>query len=296
MLKTSVLKRKRNVEHYAPHFYIKIVFMKSIITKKGKLPGKTVAIFAGIHGNERAGISIVEDLIMNLEVIRGTVHLVFGNPAAIKAQARFIESNLNRDFIKVISPKTYEQKRAVTLMKLLDTCDALLDLHAYRSSVKNAAPFAIAEPRCHKIISKFNVPFSIASISSFQGGSTNGYMEQQNKVGIVLELGAIEKPEKYKALGKDCVLTFLSHFGNINNVNAKIIIKPKYLKVTGVYRKNTKNFTFTKKYQSFDQVLAKEPIARDGGLIVSAVESGYILFPSDKDAVGLEAFWLLLEA
>ena len=267
--------------------------MKSIVTKKGKLPGKTVAIFAGIHGNETAGITILNNLISNLHVVRGTVHLVFGNPPAILKNIRYVESNLNRSFIKLNNSKTSEQKRATTLMKLLDSCDALLDLHAYRAGPNIAFPFTICEPRCHKIIAKFNVPFSISNISSFQAGSTNGYMELKKKIGIVLELGAIEKPEDYIALGLDCALSFLSYFNNIKKVPTPRQYSTEYLKVIGVYRKNSKDFKFKKTYQSFDSLKAKEVIAVDGGLTVFTQTRARILFPSATDSVGVESFWLL---
>jgi len=36
---------------------------QSIFKKVGVRPGKTVAIFAGVHGNEKAGIMALEHLI-----------------------------------------------------------------------------------------------------------------------------------------------------------------------------------------------------------------------------------------
>ena len=47
-------------------------------------PGKKVAIFGGIHGNEKAGIKTIDYLKENLELKNGTVFLVYGNPEAKK--------------------------------------------------------------------------------------------------------------------------------------------------------------------------------------------------------------------
>lgn len=271
--------------------------MQSIITKKSKQAGKTVAIFAGIHGNETAGIMVVEELIKNFTPTQGTVHLVFGNPRAIAQNCRYTESNLNRDFIRTSKPKTYEQKRAQTLMNLLDSCDTLLDLHAYRTSKGTGIPFAICEPRCQAVVKKFGLPLSIAGISSFQAGSTNGYMEEQNKIGIVVELGALEKPQHFFTKGMECALAFLAHFGCA--VDQAPLIKTdhtEYLKVAGVYRKNTTKFKFSRKYHSFDKVTKMETIATDSAVTISTTKPGRIMFPSANDPLGIEAFWLLRSA
>ncbi len=268
--------------------------MKTIITKKGALPGKTLAVFAGVHGNETAGIEVVKKMIREIEPDRGTVHFVLANPLAIKNNVRYIESNLNRDFIAKQTASTYEQKRATVLMKLLDDCDTLLDLHAYRSDAKTVLPFAICEKRCSDVVEKFDLPISISGISSFQDGGTNGYMEKQNKVGIVVELGSIDRPEDFFDLGVRCVEVFLQHYQCLEGVvSTHSKNKTEYLKVVGVYRKNTSSFKFLKKYRSFDKITKNKAIASDGGVIVSAKYDGRIMFPSQNDAIGIEAFWLL---
>ena len=73
---------------------------KDIITITGAEPGPTVAIFAGVHGNERAGVYALEALIPRLTITRGTLYLVFANPAAIEANVRMVNKNLNRCFLR----------------------------------------------------------------------------------------------------------------------------------------------------------------------------------------------------
>ena len=267
--------------------------MKSIIIKKGVLPGKTVAVFAGIHGNEKAGISVVTNLAKDLQILQGTVYFVLGNPEAISKNIRYTESNLNRDFLKSSFKKTYEQNRATTLMKILDSCDALLDLHAYNTNVVDPIPFAICEPRCHQIIKKFNIPFSVANISKFQGGSTNGYMESQKKIGIVIELGSINRPQDFIDLGVECTLKFLDHFKIISKFKKSISMNTEYLNVVSMYKKNTNDFKFATEFATFDNVSKNEVIAVDAGISISALNSGRIMFPNDNSPVGTEAFWLL---
>ena len=59
-----------------------------IYVKEGSKDGKTLTIFAGVHGNEKVGINVLEKLINTLEVSVGKVYLVFANPSAIKKNVR----------------------------------------------------------------------------------------------------------------------------------------------------------------------------------------------------------------
>jgi len=266
--------------------------MKLITTKKSKNPGKTVAIFAGIHGDEKAGIKATEKVIKEIDLQSGTVHFVLGNPKAVKKNIRYTESNLNRDFIKTNSPKTYEQKRAQELMELLDNCDALLDLHAYKEPLGDATPFAICEPHCFEVVKKLPIKKIVSNITSFQDGSTNGYMDKHNKIGVVVELGAIETPEKYVGLGVGCIYSFLHYFSMVESRKTQKV-KQDFLKVAGVHRKNVEEFSFSKKRKSFDKVEKGEVIAKDGLLNICAESDGRILFPNPNGPVGVEVFWFL---
>ncbi|MEK9177440.1 MAG: succinylglutamate desuccinylase/aspartoacylase family protein, partial [Patescibacteria group bacterium] len=107
--------------------------MAGAVRKDGKAPGKTLAVFGGMHGNERVGVRAIEHLVSTLSVLRGTVHLVYANPPAIEKNVRLVDANLNRLFDRGIKGDTYEYARALELMDLLDSCDALLDIHSYNS-------------------------------------------------------------------------------------------------------------------------------------------------------------------
>ncbi len=72
--------------------------METIIKKTSENPGKIIAIFCGVHGNERAGIIAAEKALQELVITAGTVYFVFANPRAIEIGKRFVEKNLNRCF------------------------------------------------------------------------------------------------------------------------------------------------------------------------------------------------------
>ena len=262
------------------------------ITKKtGKIPGKTIAIFAGVHGDEKAGIMTLEYLNKELSVEAGTVYLVYANEQAVKENKRFIKTNLNRLFIRTGKDATcYEEVRANELMDILDSCDALLDLHSYNEPSGEAVPFAICEPDCQDIVKNFNVPIVIDGFDAIEEGGSDGYMYNNNKYGICVELGAIESPEKFLELGINTAYQFMQYFGCVSNKVAKNTVKQTCMHASSIYKKRDDVFSFNKKYKTFDQIDKNEVIAQDGTRDVLAKEDGFILFPRAEHPVGTEVF------
>ena len=125
-----------------------------IVKLTSDIPGPTVALFAGSHGNERAGIYALEKLLPTLTPTKGTIYIAFTNPPAIAANERMITKNMNRCFIANNQGDSYEDKRARELMNVLDDCDALLDLHMFYDKGK---PFAICEENALQVAKLFDV-------------------------------------------------------------------------------------------------------------------------------------------
>lgn len=264
---------------------------KTIIKKQGKKPGKTLAIFCGVHGNERAGIKTVDYLQDNLEVERGTVYLVYANPKAIEQGVRETEKNLNRCFLESAKEGvTYEEKRACELMDLLDTCDALLDLHAYNETNGEPVPFVLTETNALDLVSKLDISTIVTGIDEVEKGGSDGYMSNQGKIGICCELGSINNPEKYLSLGIKTAHHFLQYFGAIDEKYKFANRKQKTLKASGIYYQKNEGFCFTKKFKTFDRVEAGTHICTDGKEKVIASEDMYILFPGGHSQVGTEAY------
>jgi len=104
---------------------------------------------------------------------------------------------------------SYEEKRAIELMKVLDKCEALLDLHAYNEPYIESVPFAICEKNCLEIVKNFDVEYALTGIDKIEKGGTDGYMFNSGKIGICVELGSIENYEKFIDLGIKTSYQFL---------------------------------------------------------------------------------------
>ena len=261
---------------------------EGIFIKKGKAKGKTVAIFGGIHGNEKVGVKMIDILRKKLEVQAGTVCLVYGNPKAIKQNKRFIEKNLNRCFKKGNKGETLEDKRAMELMKILDECDALLDLHAFPNS--QGEPFAICEQEAFDIAEKFNVPVISSGWGKTEPGATEGYMYNNGKIGIGIECGSDRVGNRTESLERAKFVTdiFLKYFGCING---KIIIdnaSKKYVKVFKAIIRKSKNFKFSRNYKNFDSLKEGEIFAIENRKKFIAKKDECIVLPTPNEPIGGE--------
>ncbi|ELZ33065.1 succinylglutamate desuccinylase/aspartoacylase domain-containing protein [Halorubrum distributum] len=113
-----------------------------------------VAIVGGIHGDEPAGVRIVERLADELDPLdsadrgesdgdtgsEGLVRLILANEPAIEAETRYTDADLNRAFPGDADSDEYERALAPRLTAELQGFDAVLALHTSHSA---PPPFAI---------------------------------------------------------------------------------------------------------------------------------------------------------
>ena len=65
---------------------------------KGEYVGPTIVFFAGIHGNESAGVKALNNVLPQLKSqnVHGEIFGVYGNIMALKENKRYIDKDLNR--------------------------------------------------------------------------------------------------------------------------------------------------------------------------------------------------------
>lgn len=261
------------------------MYPNSIIKKKGKLPGKTVAVFAGVHGNEKVGIVTLKKIINEISIKSGTVYFVFANPLAIEKGKRVVNKNMNRLFSRAITGTDPEHKRVKELMNILDRCDALLDIHSYNS--KSGDQFAISEKRGHAILKKMNFPIVGTGFSKL-GHGTDGYMEKNKKIGICIECGTTNKYKKFLDLAESSVYQFLQYFNCTDKKVEYVSCTQKYVSVKRILYKKTSGFRFTKEFKDFEILPVGKAFAIDGEVQHVAVKNECILFPRPTVKVGEE--------
>lgn len=261
---------------------------------KSDISGPTVAVFAGVHGNELAGVYALRELEDKLKITRGTVYLVYANPPAIEKKVRMITKNLNRCFDSKNSGDTYEDLRAKELMKLLDKCDALLDLHMFYDD--DGKPFAICEDDALDVAKIFDVDIISTNWTKTEPGGTDGYMHKKGKIGICLECGPLSKSEEYAEFAKNAVYQFLKYF-EMTDKKVTYSKKPKrIIKSTETIYKTSKDFVLKSGLRDFDALTEGQVIAEDKDKQFVAGANQCIIFPHYNARVGEEAFILGVES
>src|SRR5687767_15790879 len=93
MISTARLKPENQFANPATH---------EIASIRGSLPGPTLIIVGGIHGNEPAGVLAADRVWLRMQrrraVLRGEVVLLRGNTRALEQRVRYINADLNRQW------------------------------------------------------------------------------------------------------------------------------------------------------------------------------------------------------
>lgn len=264
---------------------------ESIIKKSGKFPGKSVAVFAGIHGDEKAGIMALSEVAKKITIERGTAYFVIANPKAVELGQRMVSKNLNRLFLKGNTGSSWEDRRARELMQILDGCDALLDLHGYNGPEKT--PFIITEKNGLNLADTLPFEYVVSGISQVDDGGTDCYMSANNKVGLCLECGSNLEAEKYVELAEESIYRFLDYYSLINSQLPVIRQSQKIFNVVSIVTRQSQSFYFDRPYYNFDKLIAGKVFATDGDKKYIAGQGEYIIFPRPNQVIGQEVFTLL---
>ncbi|MEI6378796.1 MAG: succinylglutamate desuccinylase/aspartoacylase family protein [Candidatus Falkowbacteria bacterium] len=260
---------------------------ETIIKISGAKPGKTLAVFAGVHGNETTGIKALKQVVKNIKIDAGTVYFVLANPEAIGKNVRQVDKNLNRCFFLGNKGRTAEDKRARELMKLLDKCEALLDLHA--SNNPNSIPFIICEKHAFQAASIFDFKIVSHGWDAFEPGATDGYMNTQRKIALCLECGSVH--DNNEPLAVKSIMQFLKFFGAIKDATVKYNHKKqKMIKIVKAGYKKSEQLAFAKNYNDFAKLKPGEIYATDGPNKYKAGTNQCIIFPNINKKIGEEIF------
>lgn len=261
-----------------------------IVKLTGGKPGPTLAIFGGVHGNEKAGVMALDWAKDNLQINCGTVYLVIANAEAVAAAKRQINKNLNRCFLAGNDGTTYEDGRARELMQLLDECDALLDLHA--STGKESTPFAICEPPSFNIAKLFDIPLISTGWDEIEPGATDGYMFRSGKAGVCVECFGQDQLEQGIALAKESIKRFLAYFGLIDYGYKRQLEEPILFCAKTAVKRQTDDFSLARDFVDFEILIPGELIATDGPNKYFAQPDDVILFADPDAKLGAEMFVL----
>jgi succinylglutamate desuccinylase len=256
------------------------------------LPGPTVAIVGGTHGNERTGIEIVRSLRGEMpRVSRGSLILAFGNPKAIVLGERSSTPNddLNRCFQKVAlegEGDSYEHQRARVLAAALRNADVILDIHATN---KPSLPFVVFQPfpdeRYHKIVRHFGTTVVLTDPRFIFAGehvTLDEFAVGRGQVGICYETGLASDTSRVSEVRRE-VLAILDELRMIKWHSAKegTPTTKQIFALTQAILLTHERFDWVGGFgtENFEEVKKGQVFGRRGGFELMAMEDSLIVFP-----------------
>ena len=268
--------------------------MNEIIEMIGKEAGPVSMVMAGVHGNERGGVNVLNAWLPKLTIDCGTVLFAYGNPLAIAANKRQTDANLNRmfkpdDALSELDKLSYEYERAQFLKTYLDKADALLDIHS--STTPDSKPFIICEANAKNIVERLPIERVVSGFDAVEPGGTDYYMNANGKIGVCVECGFYGDEKSY-GVAERCMFQFLSERGHMANTEATRNITQTYIHMNKIYITQTDRFVLTKAFADFEEIASGQLIAMDGAMPVHAKEEAVIIFPTNCNKAGEEGFLL----
>ncbi|MCB9227915.1 MAG: succinylglutamate desuccinylase/aspartoacylase family protein [Chitinophagales bacterium] len=261
--------------------------MERVIGRYGKYgAAKTFLVFAGIHGNEKAGIYALQELFKEFEEANvpfdGTVIGIAGNLKAIKDNVRFTHKDLNRQwylskirklgalpFGMLNTAEDVEQKQILDL--ILDIVHdkgkklMLVDLHT--TSAKGGS-FSITNAHAKSTEYALQIPVPVIDkmITKIKG-TTLEYFNDIGLPAIAFEAGQHEDPIAVQRMKAALVYMFY-HAGCIESG-----VVEKYKDAYSEMETSFKNLP------KHVEVIYRHPIEEDDKFIM---KPGYVNFQSIK--------------
>jgi len=277
----------------------------------------------GIHGNEREGVTALENVLNNLKQhsndINGSFVGLKGNLRAITEYKRYIDYDLNRiwrkSFIDKIDdpkhiPQYHEEKELKELYKAIHTIiDAFkpermffLDLHN-TSSPKGTFAVSFSHNIQNKLNKNLKVPIIMGMEKALEGTLVE-YIESIGYHGIAFEGGDLNAGTAGQIL-ESGLWIILNTMGFIDSTNI-----PKYSahrsflnglvsgfplmnEVTYVHKiDGTENFKMNPGFMNFQNIKKGDLLANDNKGKVIAPCSGVLLMPLYQNK-GQEGFYII---
>lgn len=305
------------------------------VSYHGLAPGPRLLVLGAVHGNETCGTQAITQLMTELDagalcMERGCVTFVpVTNPLAYRLGQRTGDRNLNRNMAPSAIPQDFEDRIANLLCPLLDTHDALLDLHSFHTG---GAPFVMIGPQdnrgdlepfaradeemqlalhtgAHRIVEGWLDTYargvqrraaapaapgsrgqSLVTNPNYGVGTTE-YMRSRGGYAVTLECGQHDDPQAVQ-VARHAILQTLALLGIAPLPLAPEPTEREILRLVDVTDREHADDTFSRAWRSFDAVKAGELIGvRYSGEEINATVDGFVVFPNPDAQVGQEWFY-----
>ena len=290
----------------------------------GRRPGPTLMCFAGIHGNEPAGVHAVRRVLGALDGRRADVHgrlvALAGNIAALERGRRFIDRDLNRAWTRArilqlrsesVMDAAAEDREQMELLEeieqVLDAADGpvyALDLHTTSGPGGIFSAFTDSLPH-REFASHFPVPM-IFGLEELVDGTLLNLLSEHGIVAVTVETGQHEEPAAVDRAEAALWIALVSAGLLPERLVPEVTEARKRLKrdVQHLPRalemrqkrdvEDGDGFVMDPGYSNFQPVRAGQVVARDAEGPVAVAEGGRLLMPLYQEQ-GEDGFFLVRE-
>lgn len=282
--------------------------------------GPTLVFFAGIHGNEVAGVfalkKVFEDLETQKDKLRGTVIGISGNLKALAVNARYLKEDLNRLWtksnIKSIVKKDKlgpEEEELVAILRLIEGILEkgngpfyFIDLHT--TSSKTLPFITINDALINRKFSElFPVPI-VLGIEEFLDGPLLSFINQAGYVAIGFESGQHDEKEAisnniafvylclvYARLIKKKSLDQYQEYFNELELASKNV--KEIFEITFLYQiMKGEEFKMLPGFESFQFIKKETPLAISNGEIIKSKYAARLFMPLYQSQ-GSDGFFII---
>ena len=269
-----------------------------------EIKGLNILVLGGVHGNEVAGTLAQRDIISQIE--KGELKLKSGsvtfipvvNEKAQKNDVRFVDVNLNRVVCFHENPMNNEEMIANELIKEIDECDIMLDLHS--THCEGDVEFAFIDypnEKNRELLSLVPVENALAGWPEIYDNNaeidnfcTEKYAYSNNKAGLTVECG-YHKSKRSVEVAKKSILNVLAHY-NVVELNKYEVGRPNTIRLASFVIKKTEG-QLSQNYQHLSRITKGEVLAcYDNGENIVAEFDGYMIIPNHNADIGSEWFYL----
>lgn len=286
---------------------------------QGDTEGPTLVFFAGIHGNEPAGVFALKHVVQELKIretpVHGNVYAIAGNLAALEKGVRFQTEDLNRIWfperihkIQTKKEQTDEEKELLSLYNILNQILKnekppfyFIDLHTTSS---DTSPFIVLNDSLlnRKYASNYPLP-TILGIEEYLEGALLSYINELGYVSLGYESG---QHDDVKAIKNS--MDFIRYTMAITNAvtcpdEEKINLRNEILKSSEasnrfyeIYYQHdiiaSSQFKMLPGFVNFQEIPKGIEIAMNNGEVISTKGKRQIFMPLYQDQ-GSEGFYFI---
>jgi predicted deacylase len=274
---------------------------------RGSELGPTVVIFAGIHGNEKAGVLAAEKVLKRINdenyLFKGNVHFILGNINALNKDVRFQDADLNRIWTHekmeelqnqsfLLDSETKEQIQIYSIVRQIVNSERgpfyFLDLHTTSSP---SVPFITISDSLNnrKFATYFPLPV-VLGLEEFLEGPLLTFINDHGYVALGFEGGQHTDPESII----NCeyfIWKSLVHSGCIDREQVKdyekyreyfagLCCSHQFFAITYRYGlSNGQDFRMRPDFDNFEMIHKNQLLAYSDGLEIHAERKGRIFMP-----------------